>query len=70
MERAIAALAGGLGGQEGTWAVGSAWLTLFLPEGASPLLWLCVLQTGEGQLREEGLLPKGEPPGCFGVVLL
>lgn len=39
-------------------------------EGASTLLRLRVLQAGEGQFCEEGLLPEGEPPGCSGVVLL
>lgn len=36
--------------------------TALLPEGASALPGLCVLQTGEGQLCEEGLLPEGELP--------
>lgn len=36
--------------------------TALLTEGASALPGLCVLQTGEGQLCEEGLLPEGELP--------
>lgn len=40
--------------------MGVAWLTPLLPEGARTLLWLRVLQAGEGQLCEEGLLPEGE----------
>lgn len=34
--------------------------TALLTEGASTLPGLCVLQTGEGQLYEEGLLPEGK----------
>lgn len=38
--------------------------TAFLTERASALPGLCVLQTSEGQLCEEGLLPEGEVPAA------
>ena len=42
-----------------------AWFnTALLTERASALPGLCVLQTGEGQLYEEGLLPEGELPAA------
>ena len=48
-------------GAAGSVGGGAAWLTPLLPERARTLLWLRVLQAGEGQLREAGLLPEGEP---------
>lgn len=65
----VAAVAVGLGGQREQ-GVGVAWLTLPLPEGAGTLLWLRVLQAGEGRLREEGLLPEGEHLAAPGAVRL
>lgn len=41
--------------------------SLLLLEGPSSLLRLCVLQAGERQLREEGLLPEGELPEPEGL---